>query len=235
MRSTSRFLSLLLLVIVPLLTACSQTVDIYFNPDDSWKVKSRLVFSPGEMLVFREVIQEFLEELTDGAIPSTLLQVDDWSDPALDLLQAYYANEGIDFRWRNTINGYTMEAEGNTFEQFEKLLPGSITVERLDDERFRIHAEFGDLNVFAAMVFKQTIILHNVEILESNAPRQNAYTAVWSNPRDIDVVFQYSDFSPSVVAALICGILLIILAIIYIGYRSKQRNDNTTFDLGEDI
>ncbi len=60
MRSTSRFLSILILIVTPFLAACTQIVDIYFHSDESWKVKPRLNFSPQEMMLFRGVIQNFL-------------------------------------------------------------------------------------------------------------------------------------------------------------------------------
>ena len=224
MKSTSRFLSIFLLLVVPCITACTQTVDIYFHPDESWLVKSRLNFSTQEMMLFRGVIQDFLVEITQEAIPSQMLQVDDWPGPAFDLLKAYYANEGIEFHWKKFFNSYTMQAEGRSLDQLESLLPGAIAIEKLEDDQYHLNINLGEMNMFAAMVYKQTITLHGGEIINSNAPASN--NAVWNNPNEVDVTFKVRSlpFSLSLMFGVV--IILILVAIMFfVKFLTRPKND----------
>jgi hypothetical protein len=223
MKSTSRLLSILILIVTPFLAACSQTVDIYFQQDESWQVKSRLNFSAQEMLLFRGVIQDFLVQITQEAIPSQMLQVDDWPGPAFDLLKAYYAKEGIEFRWQKLFNSYTMEAEGRSLDQFEGLLPGAIETEKLEDDQYHLYINLGEFNMFAAMVYKQTITLHGGEIINSNAPKQTSNTAVWNNPGEIDATFETGSQISFTWLIVLIAILIVISAIVFaINIRSSQ-------------
>jgi len=183
------------------------------------------------MLLFRGVIQDFLVEITQEVIPSQMLQVDDWPGPALDLLKAYYANGGIEFSWKKLFNSYTMEAEGRNLDQFESLLPGAIAIEKLKDDQYHLNINLGEFNMFAAMVYKQTITLHGGEIIDSNAPTQTSNTAVWNNPNEIDVTFEPGTQTSFTWLIMLIVILIIIATIILvIKNRSSQIGEVDIYD-----
>ncbi len=217
MKSTSRLLSVFILLVIPLLTACTQTVDIYFHSDESWQVKSRLKFSTQEMLLFRGVVQDFLVKITQDAIPSPMLQVDDWPGPAFDLLKAYYANVGIDFRWKKLFDSYTMQVEGQSLDQFESLLPGAVEIEKLADDQYHLNINLGEMNTFAAVIYEQTITLHSSEIIHSNAPKQTSKIAVWNNPDEIDVTFKTGIPIPQ----WVIGLVILLIVLVFIGLLVK--------------
>ena len=232
MKSTSRFLSVLLLLVFPFLSACTQNVDIYFHPDESWQVKSRLSFSAQEMLLFRGVVQDYLVKITQKAIPSQLLQVDDWPAPALDLLKAHYANQGIEFRWQKFFNSYTMEADGKSLGEFKSLLPGSIAIEKLQDNQYHLNINLGNVNMFASLVYKQSVTLHSQKIIASNAPHQAGGTATWNNPSEIDATFVPGSQFPSAWLIGLIIILVIISAIIFaIKKFPSQIDESNLLDL----
>lgn len=227
MKSTSRLLCILILIVTPFLAACTQTVDIYFHPDESWQVKSRLKFSSQEMLLFRGVIQDFLVQMTQGVVPSQMLQVDDWPSSAFELLKAYYANEGVEFQWRKIFNSYSLEAEGQNLEQFESLLPDLIAIEKLEDDQYHLNIYLGENNMFAAIVYKQIITLHGGEIIDSNAPKHTDNTAVWNNPNEIDVAFELESY-PSILPTIFRVFIFLALAtlILIVTIRNKQKSNS---------
>jgi len=225
-KSNLRFLSIFLLLVIPYLTACTQTVDIHFNSDESWKVKSHLNFSAQEKILFRGVLQDFLMEITQEAVPSQILQVDDWPAPAFDLLKAYYANEGIEFRWQKLFNSYNMEAKGRNLEQFESLFPGAIAIEKLEDDHYHLNINLGEFNMFAAMAYKQIITFHGSEIINSNAPKQTSNTAVWNNPSEIDVTFKVGDSVPSWAIGLVIFLVLLIFVGLLVKIRSSRNSES---------
>ncbi len=231
MKSTSRFLSILLLLVFPFLLACNQTVDIYIHPDETWQVKSRLSFSAQEMLLFRGVVQDYLVKITQKTIPSQMLQVDDWPAPALDLLKAYYANQGIEFGWQKFFNSYTMDADGQSLDQFKSLLPGSIAIEKLQDNQYHLNINLGNLNTFASLVYKQSVTLHAQKIIASNSPHQAGGTAIWNNPSEIDVTFvPASQISFAWLVVLLILVLIITAVAIMIKLHISIISKATTID-----
>lgn len=230
-KSTSQFLSILLWLVFPFLSACSQNVDIYFHPDESWQVKSHLSFSAQEMLLFRGVVQDYLVKITQKAIPSQLLQVDDWPAPALDLLKAYYANQGIEFRWQKLFNSYTMEADGKSLDEFKGLLPSSIAIEKLQDDQYHLNINLGNANMFASLIYKQSVTLHAQKIIASNAPHQAGGTAIWNNPSEIDVTFvSTSQISFAWLVVLLILVLIITAVAIMIKLHTSKISKATTID-----
>lgn len=188
------------------LSACSQTVDVYFYSDESWKVSSRLVLDKLELQAMSWADNQLAgmdfpietDELTAGL-----------TEGGLETLRSQYASMGIDFRWGGFGNTRSFTARGQTLEQFENLVPGAITMTKDAEDRYHLQADFTEAMLAASMFYHLDITLHAGEIYSSNAVRQRGGSAQWSNPSTIDVVFAPSSLFPWGGLLPVCGVGLL--------------------------
>ncbi len=189
-----------------ILSACTQTVDMYFYSDESWKVSSRVVLDKLEL----QVMNWADDQIGDMDLP---IQTDELvgglTEGGLETLRSQYANVGIDFRWSGFGNTHSFIARGQTFEQFEKLIPGAIAVTKDAEDRYHLQADFTEAMLAASMFYHLDITLHADKIYSSNAVRQRGGTAQWTNPSTIDVVFSPTSSFPWGVLLAVCGVGLL--------------------------
>lgn len=189
-----------------ILSACSQTVDVYIYSDESWKVSSRLVMDKLEL----QGMEWADKQLADMDLP---IETDELTagltEGGLEILRSQYASVGIDFRWSGFGNTRSFTARGQTLEQFENLVPGTITMTKDAEGHYHLQADFTDSMLAASMFYHLDITLHAGEIYSSNAVRQRGGSAQWSNPSTMDVVFAPSSSFPWGIFLPVCGVGLL--------------------------
>jgi len=216
---------ILILLASFILSACSQSADIYFYSDGSWKVSSRVVLDRTEQAIFNLID----EQLTQFDIPLPVSTVDlagGLSDRGLEALRAQYASMGIDLRVSGFGSSRSLTATGKTLDQFNQLLPGVVTLSKDAEDRYRLQAEFGEEMIAAAMFYKLEIRLHAGKIYSADvAARERGSTASWSNPPRIDITFSpASPFSFGWILA-ICGAgLFAVIPFAFITNKRKCSN-----------
>jgi hypothetical protein len=131
------------------------------------------------------------------------------TEGGLVTLRSQYANAGIDFRWSGFGNARSFAARGRTFEQFEKLVPGAITMTKDAEDRCHLQADFTEAMLAASMFYHLDISLHAGKIYSSNAVRQRGGTAQWTSPSTIDVVFAPTSSFPWGVLLVVCSVSLL--------------------------
>ncbi len=196
---------ILMILSVFIISACSQTADIYVYSDETWKVSSKVIVD--DTGFFDSIGQQ----LNDTDLPDEIKAlVGGSSESSFEALRSYYANQGIDFRWSKLGESYSLTARGRTLDQFENLVPGVLSLVREEGDRYHLQAEFSDAMMLSSIIYHLDITLHTREIYSSNAYQQRGGTARWSNPSKIDVVFSPSSlFSPGIFLA-VCGAGLLI-------------------------
>lgn len=197
--------SILMIVSGIILSACSQTADVYVYADETWKVSSKVTVD--DTGLFDSLDQQF----NDTGLPEEIKAlVGGGSESSFEGLRSYYANQGIDFRWSKLGKSYSLTVKGRTLDQFESLVPGVVSLKREEGDRYHLQVEFSDAMMLASFFYHLDITLHAGEIYSSNAYQQHGGTARWSNPSKIDVVFSPSSpFSPGIFLA-VCGAGLLI-------------------------
>jgi hypothetical protein len=228
-----KFTHLLMIVSALILSACTQTADLYFYPDESWKVTSKMTVDEFEKYLGNsvdEIFQEMelpleLKELAGGL-----------SEGGFETLRSYYANQGIDFRWSSIGNTYSFTTKGRTLEQFDNLVPDVLTITKEEEDHYHLKADFTDAMLIASIFYHLDITLHAGEIYSSNAYRQRGGTAEWRNPSTIDVVFSPSSPIPWGVLLAVCagGLLITIPFFIFsnkkncpsCGMRVSRKSDH---------
>mgnify|MGYP000221112749 CR=1 FL=1 len=176
------------LIIVPalILSACSQSADIYFYSDESWKVSSRITFDRVDLQVIK-LLDEQLKELN---LPVSTDQIaGGLSESGLEMLRSQYASVGIDLRVSGVGSSRALTARGKTLDQFNRLLPGVMTVTQESEDRYRLQAEFTEGMILTSAVYHLNINLHAGKIYSSDAVRQSGGSAQWINPPRIDATF----------------------------------------------
>ncbi len=228
MKSTLRYRKYCVIFIIfgMFLTSCNQSVDLYFYPDDSWQAKSNLTFSQIEKQTIELLDDGFanlVSEALETELPINLSVSNDAFSAVFDALIVYYADQGIDFSWRGGSGNFSFIATGQTLEQFERLLPGSISLKKVEEGRLHLNINLTEINSYAAIVYHQEITLHAGEIVSHNAPGSMGVSSVtWQNPREIDAVFSPITPSSWKIILWICGILLLALIPI-VFYANRPR------------
>ncbi|MDP1614597.1 MAG: hypothetical protein Q8L68_02260 [Methylococcales bacterium] len=230
MKLTLRFLKILILIFfASFLVACDQKVDLYFHPDETWQVKSDLTFSELEKQAIQLADDEFVEFISNLVglefSPSVSIS-DDVFSSLLDLLSSHYGSLGIDFQWMGGIDRYTFTIKGKSLDQFEQLLPGAISVEKVDEDKYHLNINLTEVNTFAALVYHQEITLHSNNITSHNAPREEKGSATWRNPKEIDAVFEpISQPSLGWLFLLIIVFMVVVLVILIVKTQVAKRGD----------
>ena len=127
------------LILVLLLTACSQEVDLYFFLEEAWKVETTIEVTTGSLSSLTDWISEVAnDQLSDLPVPDELGSavndiVSSGSEAGMDQIVAYYGARGIAVDWkkRDIRNGaeYELTFEGRGEASFESLLPeGMLTL-----------------------------------------------------------------------------------------------------------
>ncbi len=183
------FLAFYLLAI--LMAACSQKADIYFYPNESWRVSTSLKIDPEILQIASQVIAHGISQYLSFDLPDKILDEDIYIGMGLNTLVSQYESRGIDARWSHSGRTYFLSAKGQTHSQFKQLIPGAITLIPVDGEenQYHLYIYIGDWTVTAVALFKQTITLHAGKIISSNAAEAHGGTAIWRNPTEIDVIF----------------------------------------------
>lgn len=199
---TSKLKRILILASAFILSACTQTADIYFYADESWQVSSKVTMSEFE----QTLLDTFDQQLADLNLPIQSSEFKNaLTEGGLDVLTSQYAAAGIDFSWRKFGSTYSYTAKGQTLAQFEKLVPGVFTITKEAEDRYHLKADFTEAMPLAAAVYKLELTLHATEIYSSNAQRLRSGTAQWTNPSTIDAVFAPSSKFPWGVLLTLCG------------------------------
>lgn len=214
---TMKLKHILILLAAFLLSACSQTVDIYFYSDESWKVSSKVVLDKLELQAM-DLADQYLQ---DAELPfSTQQLADGLSDGGLEALRAQYANAGIDFRWSGAGTVRSFSARGQTLSQFNNLLPGVVTITKEAEDQYRLSAEFTEGMIIASPLYHLDITLHAGKIHSSNAFRQRGGSAQWTNPASIRAVFSPASTFPWVILLVIClGVSALVPILMFAGKK----------------
>ncbi len=197
MRSTSRFLNIPQLLVISNFNTNTQAFYVFFNSDESWKMKSCLNFSDQVMPLFRDVVQEFLMKLGREIVSLQMFQGDNWPNPTFDLLKTYYANRGIEFQWRELFNDYGVGAKGRNPNQFTVYCSVSV---RLNDVSYHLTINSGN--------FMNENIIKQVDNIVTRNDLKDILTYVSCNAQCLTWV----------IALVMCQVVFSLL-----GYLSKKR------------
>ena len=218
-------------------TACSLNTDVHFYRDQSWQADAKFKYydtlTDSTNLVI-DLVNEVLQAngLETVVNLPTGLEEKPFVEALLREMVAHYGTKQIDAGWEliseDPVDGtvYSLRASGRSWESFEDLIPGYITVEPgSNNETLKIVMEFSQENVLASAIIQETIRIHGSEIISSNAPVERNGYAQWPNPERIEIelvpestMARFLNQVPWSTVIIIIIILILITAG-YLGYR----------------
>jgi len=230
-----RILSIII-VISLCLTACSQKVDYYFNENETWKISSMLEYDPRTLSYLSSILQSVIGE----AVGEDLSFIpDDISGDMIEGILSMFIStidlEGIDVSVRQGVSTSTRQEiyitfAGQDLQQINTLAPGYVQLTQIDADTYRLQMqviELGEIDGFDLSVlnaaYKQTIIIHAGQILDSNADTQTSRQAIWNSPRSIDVTFKLAPAFPTWILWLLGLVVASFIMIKFIAGGSKRK------------
>lgn len=184
-------LVMIIVLLEILLTACNLKADIYFYPNESWKVNTTNQIDPGIFHIADQIIGGFISDYLPFGIPDAILDKETYLEMGLDALVNQYGSQGINARWSQNGETHILTAQGRSHPKFVQLIPGVIKLTPVvrQNNQFHLYISIGGWNISTAAFFQHTFTLHKGRITSSNAVEVQGGTATWSNPVEIDVVF----------------------------------------------
>jgi hypothetical protein len=223
-----RFIWPVILIII-LLTACSQKTDLTFYRNQSWKLKTQIRYDEKLINLVGGVIGSVVSY--EMGVPMPSVDASDTLgvlDLVFDMAESEYKAKGIDFNWHKAGETYTLNFRGDNFSQFNQVLTQNGKVEDNGNNQYHLSMVFlklGDLDPSLEQLetvtnsfFQNTVTLHVGHVISSNANEIRGGTAIWYNPTQIEAVFTpVSPVSPAIL--LVAGVLAILGIAIGIGSR----------------
>jgi hypothetical protein len=130
---------LVIVLLAILLTACSQKADIYFYPNESWRVSTSLRIDSVILQLTSHLVEQEISEYLPFDLPDEMLDEDTYLGMGLNTLVAQYERQGINARWSHSGGTYRLTAKGQTHAQFAQLIPGAITLTPVEGEENQYH------------------------------------------------------------------------------------------------
>ena len=195
---TNKLFPLLLLMF--LLSACSQNMDLRFPSAETWSLQTRFQYDKGLIDLAGGVVEAAVSQEMNVDIPlSNASGALDLLGSAFSLAKPQYAAKGITFNWqRPSEDTFVLDFSGKTLNQFNQIAPDMFIIQDLGGGKYRLQMTFQDLgdlvpgmggmDAFGAL-FQSQVSLYAGRIISSNADRLSGGTATWENPKNIDVTF----------------------------------------------
>ncbi len=223
----------LILALTVLLSACTQTLDMTFKHNESWRLESEFQYDEELLNLFGDMAGWAIGEGLGVPVPS--VNVSDaigLLEYTFELAKQQFAAQGIQFNWHRAQGRITFDFRGDSFVQFNQLAPGAFSIEEVGDGQYHLTMGFltlgdiapslGDLETLTGGLFSNTVTLHVGKIISSNANLVRGGTATWYNPTQVDVVFTpVSSILPACLWGL--GALVLIAGIVFIASRAGGR------------
>jgi hypothetical protein len=160
------------------------------------------------------------EEFDLPELPSSVLESDTWIGMALDMQVRRWEDGGIEARWTQAGNTYTIFLNGAGYSQLQSALFEAVTITQFNDspETYQLTGNFGipddDLAVLATglLEYENNVSIFAGRILDCNSCQISGGVATWRNPGTVQVTF-----IPSPSFSFPWQFLLIILGILAVG------------------
>ncbi len=232
-----RFSRILFILAAFLLTACNLNADAHFYQDQTWQMDTDFKYYdiPADSMI--QALDPLNKILQANGIETILslpgaLDEKPFVEALLREMVAKYGSKQIDASWQlvsdDPVGGvvYSLRASGRSWQSFEDLIPGAITVTPgAENKSLTVTMELGQGNALASAILQETIRIHGGEIIRSNAPVQKPGYAQWPNPELVEIeIVPESSVSRALGqipwAAVLVGIVIVLLLFGgYLGYR----------------
>ena len=226
-----------LVLLLFLLTSCNLNADAHFYEDQTWQVDADFKYYDLQLGGLNQALAPLNDVLQANGI-ETVLSLPDTLDEKpfvealLRELVTKYGSKQIDASWQLTSDDpaggvmYALRASGRSWQSFEDLIPGAITLTPgPDNKTLKVTVELGEANALASAVLQETIRVHGGEIIVSNAPVERSGYAQWPNPARMEVeLTPESSVSKAMgqvpwVAVIVVIVIVALLVAGYLGYR----------------
>ncbi len=224
---------LLIAILALLLTACREKVDIYFDADEDWRTDLTLTIDQ-EILDFLAQFGGITlpEELGLPELPPEILDSDNWLGLTLEFLEAEWQKIGVEARWNQSGNTYSIHLAGESYDQMESAFFQAVTLLKVSDNppTYQFSAILGipadALALFTlGLVENESIVtVHAGRILDCNNCEINGNTATWRNPGNIQVTFTPASVFSWQLILLVLGAVVTIGLIIFIISRLTAKS-----------
>ncbi|WP_345343773.1 hypothetical protein [Candidatus Villigracilis affinis] len=206
-----------------ILSACNQTVDLYFYTNESWRFDTQIQYDEGLIDVFGQAASVAIG--SEFGIPMVVPNASGAMDVMgifLNLAKTELRKQGIDFNWRKADDTFIINVKGDTLQKFNQFSSGMAEITVLGDGQYHLQMDvltlgelnpsLGEYSELTNAMFTYTFTLHAGHIYSSNADEQSGTKAIWHNPSQIDVVFDALFTNPVGVfywlcAGLVCSVL----------------------------
>lgn len=211
---------IIFLAISIILVACNQEIEVMFSNDQAWNMRMEISYDPQLLETVEMAIPFLLEAMeVDKNVSPNLTGVDQYAmETSLDLIAAQYRNNGIEMRWhraseRSSETTYVVDLHGQSYTQFEQIIPEAITLKEQAPNQYHLHIILGEENQYLGIIFQQKITIRAGKILSSNAHELQGNEAIWYNPTEINLVFEPMNPFQQILPWLGGGLALLLIAI----------------------
>ena len=227
-------LVILILIMSILMSACSQTTDLYVYANDSWKIDSQIQYDEGLIDLVGRAISAVIGSELGILIPiPRASSAMDMMGIIFNVLKTEFRKQHIEFTWQKTGDTFALEFQADTTRKLDQMTRDFASLLKLEDGSYHLQMEildFSDLDPslegyeeILMSVFDYTFTLHASQIIESNADQETRNKAIWYNPNFIDVVFKPISPFPWNVLGSVCGGIFILSLSIYLIQVNRKR------------
>lgn len=200
-----------------ILSGCSQTADLYFYADESWRYDTRIQYDAGLIDLFSQGISMAIGSEFGITLPAP------GSSSAMDAMGILFnavktelRKQGIDFNWRRSGDTFLITARGDSLQKFNQFSSGMAGITALGDGQYRLEMDvvtleelepsLGEYRELTDALFAYSFTLHAGRIFSSDADEQTGSRAIWHNPGQITAVFTPAALFPWGIAIPVCGV-----------------------------
>lgn len=219
-----RFLvPILLIFVVPLLSACESRVDMYFYEQEHWNARIFFTVDQNALDVVLSIGQVILREVDIPAIPDAVFRSENWIQALLTWQNAQWQAEGVKSHWSHRKDGYLIDLSGEGYSQFCNAFYHKFEIAHTEDNNaFSLTGNLDFLNALNGFLpYDNTVIIHVGEVLSCHGCQiENGQEAIWRNPSAIDIIFFPK--KKSVWNSSWClGIVFMVVAVVIFIFLSK--------------
>lgn len=224
---------ILILMSALFLSTCSQTVDLYFYANESWRFNTQIQYDEGLIDLFGQATSIAIG--SEFGFPMVIPK----ASSAMDVMGVFFnlaktelRKQGINFAWRKAKDTFIINIWGDTLQKFNRLLSGKTEITALGEGKYHLQMDaitldkldpsLEEYSELSDALFAYTFTLHAGHIYNSNADEQTETKAIWYNPSQIDVTFAPSLPFNSGVLMAVCGIGLLVTIMFFMNANKKK-------------
>lgn len=225
------------LIVILLLSACSQTMDASFAKTQAWKLESKSTYDPDLFNNLGDTLEGFGVEL--GDLDESAINM------AMSSLESYCNQLGVRMDWgrSQSLSGevtISFVLNGTRLDQLNQLSQGAITVTEEAPGQFHLVSQSLDLGQYTSGLpldmfgaVNSEFRLHTGGIISSNAQKVSGNTAIWYNPVGMDAVFNVGGGSLGWLGLVLAALGGVVLLFGLIGLAANRKK--TCFACGARI